>query len=92
MNPAELSAAVLAAVAACLDSGEFDGTLPDEAHVERPKHREHGDYATNSALRLAKASGRPPREIAEAVDNKRGPGVLTLTAETSWHPHRRLIC
>ena len=67
VNPAELSAAVLAAVAACLESGEFDGTLPDEAHVERPKNREHGDYATNVALQLAKPAGMPPREVAEAI-------------------------
>ena len=29
--------------------------------------REHGDYATNVALQLAKPAGRPPREIAELV-------------------------
>ena len=32
-----------------------------------PKNREHGDYATNIALRLAKAAGRPPREVAELL-------------------------
>ncbi|SOD73294.1 arginyl-tRNA synthetase [Jatrophihabitans sp. GAS493] len=67
MNPAELSAAVLAAVADCQKSGDFDGLLPDEAHVERPKNRDHGDYATNIALRLAKGAGKPPRLIAEAI-------------------------
>ena len=51
MNPTELAAAVSAAVAACLDAGEFTGTRPDEVVVERPKNREHGDYATNVALR-----------------------------------------
>ncbi|SDJ30583.1 arginyl-tRNA synthetase [Frankineae bacterium MT45] len=67
MNPAELSAAVLAAVADCQKSGDFAGMLPEEAHVERPKNRDHGDYATNIALRLAKSAGKPPREIAEAI-------------------------
>ncbi|MET0764946.1 MAG: arginine--tRNA ligase, partial [Blastococcus sp.] len=32
-----------------------------------PKNPEHGDYATNVALRLAKAAGRPPREVAELL-------------------------
>lgn len=67
MNPSELAAAVQTAVTACLDAGEFTGTRPDEVVVERPKNREHGDYATNVALRLAKGAGRPPREVAEAI-------------------------
>jgi len=33
--------------------------------LERPRHAEHGDYATSIALQLAKALGRKPREIAE---------------------------
>ncbi len=47
------------------------GTLPAEAEpafvIERAKSREHGDYATNVALLLAKAAGRKPRELAEAL-------------------------
>ena len=52
--------------------------------------KEHGDYATNVALQLAKPAGRPPREVAEllaarlrevdgvdAVDVA-GPGFLNL--------------
>mgnify|MGYP003333150384 FL=1 len=35
--------------------------------VERPKSREHGDYATNVALTLAKSLGKNPREIAETL-------------------------
>ncbi|MCF8527412.1 MAG: arginine--tRNA ligase [Candidatus Nanopelagicales bacterium] len=34
-----------------------------EVRIERPKSREHGDYATNVALALAKSAGMPPREI-----------------------------
>jgi arginyl-tRNA synthetase len=48
-----------------------DGHLPNEAEpafvIERSKTREHGDYATNVALLLAKAAGRKPRELAEAL-------------------------
>jgi arginyl-tRNA synthetase len=35
--------------------------------IERPKNRDHGDYATPVALTLAKSAGRPPREIADLV-------------------------
>lgn len=40
--------------------------LPGELEfsVERPKNRDHGDYATNVAMILAKPVGAPPREIA----------------------------
>jgi arginyl-tRNA synthetase len=47
------------------------GTLAFEAEpdfvIERSKNREHGDYASNVALLLAKAAGRKPRELAEAI-------------------------
>ena len=91
MNPEELAAAVSTAVTACLDAGEFTGTRPDDIVIERPKNRDHGDYATNVALRLAKAAGRPPREIAEAIAVRlrsvdgiasvdvAGPGFLNIT-------------
>ena len=67
MTPDELSAAILTAVSACLDSGDFAATAPDEVVVDRPKNRDHGDYATNVAMRLAKPAGRAPREVAEAI-------------------------
>jgi len=35
--------------------------------VEPPKQRDHGDWATNAALALAKPVGRPPMEIAEQL-------------------------
>jgi len=38
-----------------------------EIELDRPKQPEHGDFATNVALRLAKAAGKPAREVAEAV-------------------------
>ena len=38
-----------------------------ELALERPRHPEHGDYATSVALQLAKVLGRKPREIAEGI-------------------------
>jgi arginyl-tRNA synthetase len=67
VTPAELQRAVRAAVAACVDNGELAVEVPDEVVVERPRVKEHGDYATNVALQLAKAAGVPPRTVAELV-------------------------
>jgi arginyl-tRNA synthetase len=91
MTPTELSAAVSAAVQACVEAGEFTGEVPAEVAVERPKNPEHGDYAANIALRLAKAAGKPAREVAEAIAARlrkadgvakvdvAGPGFLNIT-------------
>ena len=35
--------------------------------LDRPKNREHGDFATNVALQLARQLGRKPREVAAAI-------------------------
>jgi arginyl-tRNA synthetase len=35
--------------------------------LDRPKNRDHGDFATNVALQLARHVGRKPREVAEAI-------------------------
>jgi arginyl-tRNA synthetase len=35
--------------------------------LERPSNPEHGDYATNAALRAAQVKRRPPMEIAEEL-------------------------
>ncbi|WP_132429561.1 arginine--tRNA ligase [Pseudonocardia endophytica] len=40
------------------------GALPEDVGVERPRNPEHGDYATNVALRTAKKAGVPPRDLA----------------------------
>ena len=48
-----------------------DGTLPPGDApvfvVERTKSREHGDFATNAALLLAKIGGKKPRDLAAAL-------------------------
>ena len=41
--------------------------LPDKVTIERPRNPEHGDYATNLALQVAKKVGLAPREFAEAL-------------------------
>ena len=47
--------------------GRLELTDEPDFVVERARSREHGDYATNAALLLAKTSGRKPRELAEDI-------------------------
>ena len=91
VTPADLAALVQAAVRSAVDAGELVGDLPSDVVVERPKNRDHGDYTTNVALRLAKPAGRPPREVAELLAARlvdadgvakvevAGPGFLNIT-------------
>ena len=90
VTPSELGAAVRAAVVAAVDAGELAVAPPAEVTVERPRVKEHGDYATSIALQLAKPAGRPPREVAELLAERlrevegidavevAGPGFLNL--------------
>ncbi|GAC1440263.1 MAG: arginine--tRNA ligase [Mycobacteriales bacterium] len=91
MTPDELGAAVRAAVIAVVDAGELSVSVPDAVVVERPKNRDHGDYATSVALQLAKPAELPPREVAELIAGRlrstegiasvhvAGPGFLNVT-------------
>jgi len=49
------------------DRGVIPADTPVEIQMERPREEGHGDFACNLAMRLAKAAGRPPREVAEAL-------------------------
>ncbi len=65
----------------------------DDIALERPKSREHGDWSTSIALKLAKASGVPPRDLAIAIAGElstedgiqsaevAGPGFINITLE-----------
>jgi arginyl-tRNA synthetase len=44
-----------------------DLVLPDQIILERPKNRDHGDYATSIALVLSKPAGMNPRPVAELI-------------------------
>ncbi|MGR7023568.1 arginine--tRNA ligase [Geodermatophilus sp. URMC 62] len=67
MTPEQLRDLVRTAVGAVVERGTLAVAVPDEVVIERPRNPEHGDYATNVALRLAKPAGRPPREVAEVL-------------------------
>lgn len=95
MTPEQLSAAIVDVLATLSREGGL--TLPDgppgAVTVERPRQKEHGDYATNVALQLAKKAGRNPRELAADVQQRleqvdgiasveiAGPGFLNIRVE-----------
>ncbi|HEY7477607.1 MAG TPA: arginine--tRNA ligase [Actinomycetota bacterium] len=69
---------------------------PPEAELQTPRQPEHGDFATNVALALAKTAGRPSREVAEAIVTAlppapfvervevAGPGFINVFVTDEW--------
>ncbi len=104
-----LFAEMRAGVIAALDQMTAEGTLPQgldfaAVTVEPPRDAAHGDMATNAAMVLAKAAGKKPREIADALAAKlaadprvtaaevAGPGFLNLRlAPTIWADVTRAV-
>jgi arginyl-tRNA synthetase len=95
-----LAGAVLKVVSDALASGALVGDLArsltaDRVPLERPKNREHGDYATSIALTLAKSEGKAPRDIALVIKSGlekvsgvasvdiAGPGFINITLDKS---------
>ncbi len=62
-----LEAHILGVVAQAIARGAFSGVVPASVRLERPKNRDHGDYATSIALQLAKAAGIAPQEVAKII-------------------------
>ena len=63
----ELESAIQSAINRAIALGEISCEAPSSIVLERPKNRDHGDYATSIALQLAKAAGKNPREIAQII-------------------------
>jgi arginyl-tRNA synthetase len=62
-----LAAQIQAAISNAIERGDLIGTVPASVPLERPKNRDHGDYASSIALQLAKPAGKNPREVAEML-------------------------
>jgi len=92
------------AVSAALDRAVASGALPEgqaatftaeKIPLERPKNRDHGDFATSIALVLAKSVGRNPRDVATIIAKElesesslskveiAGPGFINLTLNSA---------
>ncbi|EEI27349.1 arginine--tRNA ligase [Corynebacterium glucuronolyticum] len=64
MTPADLATLVKKTAESILPD---PSVLPEEVTVERPRNPEHGDYATNLALQVAKKAGMNPRELGQKL-------------------------
>jgi len=93
VTPEQLASTIVDVLQALVDDGDVslpDG-VPTTVVVERPRSKEHGDYATNVALQLAKKAGTNPRAFADLVAERlrsaygiaavdiAGPGFLNIT-------------
>jgi arginyl-tRNA synthetase len=93
VTPEELSTAISACLRDAVDAGQISVDVPENVRVERPKSREHGDWATNIALQLGKKAGMNPRDFAQVLATRlaesagvagveiAGPGFLNITLE-----------
>jgi len=84
MNPEALATAILSVLAPIADErrgGDPLALTAGDIVLERPRNREHGDWATNIAMRLAKQLGTNPRELAQQIAD--GLGAVDGIAEAS---------
>jgi arginyl-tRNA synthetase len=86
-----LATQIREAIERAIARGDLAGQVPDSIPLERPKNRDHGDYASSIALQLAKPAGKNPREVAELLKSDletlpdvtkveiAGPGFINIT-------------
>ncbi|WP_414167948.1 ArgS-related anticodon-binding protein NrtL [Streptoverticillium reticulum] len=101
MTPADVSRTVLHTVRCAVEVDELRAAVPSRVTVRVPPRPDCGDYATNIALRLAKDSGRPAREVAEILRRRLAaepgiarvdiaePGFLNITLASA--PQARIV-
>jgi arginyl-tRNA synthetase len=91
VTPEQLSSVVVDALTALVAEGAVAlDEVPSAVTVERPRSKDHGDYATNVALQLAKRAGTNPRALADLLADRlraadgiesvdvAGPGFLNI--------------
>ncbi len=98
MNPDTLSTAIAEAtrvVIGARDEAIAAGIADSDVALERPKNRDHGDWATSIALKVAKRVDMNPRDVAQALHaallalagvkavDIAGPGFLNITLDAA---------
>ena len=74
----EVAAAIHKALEIAKKSNLLQCQIPAQIILERPKNRDHGDYATSIALTLAKQANLQPRVIAQVIiDSMNSNNLLT---------------
>lgn len=100
-----MKALIVAIISAAIDKAHSKGLLKSSgviATIEAPKDSAHGDVASNVALALARAEGKPPRAVAEIIRAEMelpddiaevtvaGPGFINFRmAPLYWHREMR---
>ena len=75
----KVAEAILKALEIATNSNLLACAVPTKLTLERPKNRDHGDYATSVALSLAKQANLQPRVIAQVI-------IDTLTSNDLLRP------
>ncbi|MFM1826505.1 MAG: hypothetical protein RLZZ37_1140 [Actinomycetota bacterium] len=95
MTPEELSNLIKSAVESLISAQKIDKIEIPEIKIERPKSKDHGDFASNIALALSKPVGKNPREVAQILIDElkneksikkieiAGPGFLNFTLDSA---------
>ncbi|MFA5607858.1 MAG: arginine--tRNA ligase [Leucobacter sp.] len=106
MTPQELASALARILSDIVADRGADVEVTElDTQVERPKNREHGDWASNAAMKFAKRLGMNPRELAQEISARAaeidgvasadiaGPGFinLTLDAASAGETARRVV-
>ncbi|WP_024355467.1 arginine--tRNA ligase [Leucobacter chironomi] len=106
MTPQELASALARILTDIVAARGADIEVTEQdTQVERPKNREHGDWASNAAMKFAKRIGTNPRELAEEIVARTaeidgvakaeiaGPGFIniTLDAASAGETARRVV-
>ena len=91
MDPRALAALIRESASRHL--GQAPELTEDDIALERPKNRDHGDWATSIALKLAKVAGSNPRDLATVIATElltregiqsaevAGPGFINITLD-----------
>jgi len=65
---------IISALESCFREGSLEsGELPQDWTIEIPGNPDHGDFATNVAMTMARAERKAPRKIAEILLDALGP-------------------
>ena len=79
----KVAAVILKALEIAKSEGQIPCDVPSQLILDRPKNRDHGDYATSIALALAKEANMQPGVIAKVIVKTLTDNKLLTTAGIS---------
>ena len=79
----KVAAVILKALDIAKSEGQISCDVPSQLILDRPKNRDHGDYATSIALALAKEANMQPGVIAKVIVKTLTDNKLLTTAGIS---------